>query len=188
MGFVTNLTSRLGWKHSVRDSMQWWIGCEKEWMEGYKVKFPDWSSIASKEKNAKRCREYQREKHRSSAKGSDFRLKKTIRSRIYNGIKRSINGKRPRMQSRTTELIGCSISHLKAHLEQKFKPGMTWENHGSGWHIDHIVPLSSFDLQNDSHLMIANHFSNLAPLWANENLSKADKMPENHQTSLPLGL
>ena len=45
------------------------------------------------------------------------------------------------------ELIGCSTSELMIHLESKFKEGMTWENHGL-WHVDHIQPCCSFDLQN----------------------------------------
>ena len=44
----------------------------------------------------------------------------------------------------TNQIIGCSISHLRTHLESKFKKGMNWENYGLyGWHIDHIIPLDS---------------------------------------------
>lgn len=63
---------------------------------------------------------------------------------------------------------------LKQHLEKLFQPGMTWENWSrDGWHIDHIVPLSSFDLTDREQFLKACHFSNLQPLWAKENLSKA---------------
>lgn len=73
--------------------------------------------------------------------------------------------------------IGCSIEELKIHLESKFVPGMTWENYGlKGWHIDHIVPLSSFDLTDVDQLKKAYHYTNLQPLWAEDNLSKGNKV------------
>ena len=70
--------------------------------------------------------------------------------------------------------LGCSIPELKKYLETKFLPGMCWQNYGpDGWHIDHIKPLNSFDLADRQQFLAANHFSNLQPLWAAENLSKA---------------
>jgi len=71
--------------------------------------------------------------------------------------------------------LGCSIDELKQHLESKFLPGMTWNNYGRfGWHIDHIRPLSQFDLTNPEQLKIACHYTNLQPLWWRDNLSKGD--------------
>ena len=47
--------------------------------------------------------------------------------------------------------LGCSVADLKKHLESKFDPGMTWDNYGrDGWHIDHIIPLAKFNLQEPS--------------------------------------
>ena len=65
---------------------------------------------------------------------------------------------------------------LKEHLEKQFKPGMNWSNHSlRGWHIDHIRPLSKFDCTDPKELKKACHYSNLQPLWADENLKKKDK-------------
>lgn len=73
----------------------------------------------------------------------------------------------------TEALLGCSFEFAKKHIESLFTTGMTWQNHGrNGWHIDHIKPISSFDI-NDLHL--ANHYTNLQPLWAKDNLSKGCK-------------
>lgn len=60
------------------------------------------------------------------------------------------------------------------HLERQFTPGMSWTNYGD-WHIDHIKPLASFDLTDRVQLLVACHFTNLQPLWAEENLKKGDR-------------
>ena len=80
-------------------------------------------------------------------------------------------------------MLGCTIGELKIYLEQQFKPGMTWENHIiDGWHIDHIRPLSSFDLTVLEQYKQACHYTNLQPLWAKDNLSKNDKWDETNES------
>lgn len=79
-------------------------------------------------------------------------------------------------KSQTFKILGYFPLDLKIHLEKKFKPGMSWENHGSGagkWHIDHIRPVSSFPP--DSPVREINALENLQPLWEFENLSKGSK-------------
>jgi hypothetical protein len=77
--------------------------------------------------------------------------------------------------------LGCSINELIVYLESKFKPGMTWDNYGKfGWHIDHIIPLSAFDLTDYEQVKIACNYNNLQPLWAQENLSKHNKIGVNN--------
>jgi hypothetical protein len=74
---------------------------------------------------------------------------------------------------RSHELFGCSVDQLRNHLESQFQEGMTWENHGvHGWHIDHIVPCAAFNLTNKEDRLKCFHYSNLRPLWAQENWSK----------------
>ncbi len=70
--------------------------------------------------------------------------------------------------------LGCSIPELKQHLESKFQSGMSWDNYGK-WHIDHIKPVCSFNLDNREQLLIAVNYTNLQPLWAIDNLKKAGK-------------
>jgi len=72
----------------------------------------------------------------------------------------------------TVEILGYSPMDLKCYLESLFTIGMTWDNHGE-WHIDHIIPVTSFDI--DTHPSIINALSNLQPLWAIDNLKKSNK-------------
>lgn len=75
------------------------------------------------------------------------------------------------------EYIGCSTEQLKSYLESKFQPGMGWHNWGrDGWHIDHIIPISSFDLNDTDQFKKAFHYTNLQPLWAEDNLKKGAKI------------
>ena len=75
------------------------------------------------------------------------------------------------------KMLGCSFEFLRNYIESKFLEGMTWENHGYyGWHIDHIIPCSSFDLSIKENQFKCFHYTNLQPLWAFENLSKGDKV------------
>jgi hypothetical protein len=100
-----------------------------------------------------------------------FKLSHNLRARLRSAINRNFKA------GSAVKDLGCSIEELKQHLESKFKPGMTWDNWTSnGWHIDHIKPLANFDLTNRQQLLEACHYTNLQPLWADENLSKGKKV------------
>jgi hypothetical protein len=89
-----------------------------------------------------------------------FRLKNTTLSSSKTAIK----------------YLGCSLEELKTHLESLFKPNMNWDNYGKyGWHIDHVKPLSNFDLTDENQLKIVCRYTNLQPLWAEENLKKGNR-------------
>lgn len=79
--------------------------------------------------------------------------------------------------NRTIEFLGCSVDHFRQHLEAQFLPGMSWDNRPD-WHIDHIRPLSSFDLSDPEQFKAVSHYTNLQPLWAIDNLRKGASMPE----------
>jgi hypothetical protein len=104
------------------------------------------------------------------------RLKINPSARLANRFRNWINKLITRKTGNATTLIGCSFEELKVHLESKFEPGMSWDNWGIiGWHIDHIRPLSSFDLTNIEQQKEAFSYKNLQPLWAQDNLEKSDK-------------
>lgn len=70
------------------------------------------------------------------------------------------------------KLVGCTPDFLKEWLRFNFKPGMTFENYGSHWHIDHVVPVYHFKLTDDKQLKECFHWTNLQPLEADKNHSK----------------
>lgn len=109
------------------------------------------------------------------ANNPEFRLAKIIRARFFDARKR-----RYKTGSAVRDL-GCSIGEFNAHLSSLFQPGMTWENEGSGegkWNIDHIMPLSVFDLSKRQQFLLAVHYLNQRPLWWKDNLAKSDNLPE----------
>ena len=83
-------------------------------------------------------------------------------------------------------LIGCDTRQLASHLEAKFKQGMSWENYGTHWHVDHIVPVSKFDHNIPAHIRQCWHYTNLRPLEASVNLAKSDRILIDTQLSLTI--
>ena len=122
----------------------------------------------NKEHYAEYAKKYQTERYHSDP---DFKLSCLVRQfccRVTNAVKED-------KELRSLEYLGCSIAEFKAHIESQWQEGMTWENHSKdGWHIDHIKPLDWF-IKNSDDPWQANHYTNLQPLWAKENLSKNNK-------------
>jgi len=99
----------------------------------------------------------------------EFNLITNMRSRLCNYLKKNNITKK----NKTFDIIGCSPEFLKKHLEKQFKDGMSWENRNE-WHIDHIIPLSS--AETEERLYELCHYTNLQPLWAEENIKKGNKI------------
>jgi hypothetical protein len=101
----------------------------------------------------------------------DYKLKYVISSQVRRYVKGELKTKK------AAELVGCSMEKLRKHIESQFKEGMLWNNHGFyGWHIDHIIPCASFDLADIEQQKKCFHYTNLQPLWAEENLKKGAKI------------
>ena len=73
------------------------------------------------------------------------------------------------------DTVGCTMDELRIWLESQFKGGMTWENRGSIWTLDHIKPVTRFDLKQEDQRLQVNHFSNLRPLCKKENIRKGNR-------------
>ena len=126
-----------------------------------------------KKENYTRISEYQKNYTKQRRKTDiQYRLSNDLRRRILLALQK----KDLKKTQKTIDLIGCSLYQLIEHLEKQFKEGMTWENRGfNGWHIDHIIPISSFDLNDIEQQKACFHYTNLQPLWAKENLLKSNK-------------
>lgn len=99
-----------------------------------------------------------------------FKLKHTLRGRFRKLVKGE------HKTNSVLTLLGCSVEKLKEHIESQWLAGMTWENWGKLWHIDHIVPCVSFDLTKYSDQLKCWHYTNLRPLFALDNLRKGGKI------------
>ena len=88
-------------------------------------------------------------------------------------IKQYLKTKNITKKNKTFDIVGCSPQLLKEYLEKQFTQGMSWDNYGE-WHIDHIVPLSSAKSEDEIYKLC--YYSNLQPLWAEDNLRKSDKI------------
>ena len=97
-----------------------------------------------------------------------------LRDAIRGSIRAYLGSKKTRRGS-TFEIVGCTPDFLRGHLERQFKDGMTWENYGSHWHVDHRIPLASGNSADE--IKGLSHWTNLQPLEALENIIKSDKIP-----------
>lgn len=96
------------------------------------------------------------------------RLHESIGLQIWFALKGRKNGRS------WQAIVGYTIADLVKHLERQFLPGMTWENYGPVWHVDHIIPkaLFSFETAADEGFRACWAITNLRPLWAVDNLRK----------------
>jgi hypothetical protein len=95
------------------------------------------------------------------------KLKRVIRSRIIGALTSK--------KKHTIEYLGCNIpEYLKWLL--KNNNNYTLENRGNEWHIDHVIPLSRFNLENEDEQLIAFNWRNTMPLSCQENLKKNNKI------------
>lgn len=103
-----------------------------------------------------------------------YRLQANLRRRVSNAIQNNRQGKAVK-SAHTMELVGCPIPFLVEYIEKQFVEGMSWSNYGK-WHIDHIKPCASFDLAEEEQQKQCFHYTNLQPLWAEDNLKKGKKL------------
>lgn len=99
----------------------------------------------------------------------DFYVLKLLRRRINKALAGS------QKAARAVDLLGMEIPEYRIYLQGQFRDGMTWENRGKVWHIDHIQPCVDFDLRDPEQQKICFNWSNTQPLLTRENLSKGDK-------------
>lgn len=160
---------------------------DRERCKAWEKKNPDYNAAKHREYRKRfpeRYREYERRKVRNPvrrretlrawcafkrATDPNWRLRQNLRTRLYLALK-GISKSAP-----TLRLIGCTIENLWIYLESMFEEGMTRENYGKVWEVDHIIACALFDLTKEDHQKRCFHFSNLQPLFLADNRSKGAK-------------
>lgn len=124
-----------------------------------------------------------RDKHRkqrriysASRKTRDpqFVLMARLRTRTYMALQTQGS----RKFSKTKEMLGCDIPTFRKWIGSQFQPGMTWDNYGKFWELDHKKPCSYFDLTDPEQQKICFHFTNFQPLTVIDNRKKSNKYAE----------
>jgi hypothetical protein len=143
--------------------------CEKEYHKTYHLNNKDKVKIQQKRwhlNNREYLNFYGKNRYNSN---TNYRISVILRSRLYKTIKNLIKYKS------ALDLLGCNIDELKQYLESQFKENMTWENYGKIWEIDHIKPCSKFELSKLEEQQKCFCYTNLQPLFINENRIKSNK-------------
>lgn len=127
-----------------------------------RAKYPE--KYAELQRNRNRKAEHER-----AMQNPEYRIRRNLRRRLnhaLHGVNRA---------ERTMSLLGCTIDQFLGHLEINFREGMSWENYGKVWHIDHVRPCASFNLTDPAQQKECFHWKNLQPLFAKDNHSKGAK-------------
>ena len=127
-----------------------------------------------REKNIDKHRENKRNYERNR-KNSDplYKLVANFRTAIWTVLKESNVDK----YGHYFDILQYTPEELIIHLEKQFKDDMTWDNYGI-WHVDHKLPITSFDIQEmgDEEFMKCWSLDNLQPMWGDENIRKSNKL------------
>ncbi len=119
---------------------------------------------------------YQKER---IASDEDFKIRRSESGKVWRCI---INGQ-------SVNSLGIKSSTVRAFFEYKFQldGGLSWNNYGNpgkgSWTIDHVIPLSLFDLTQPEEFAIAFNWKNTQPL--RDNIEKKDRFrPEEYEAHI----
>ena len=164
---------------------------KKEYNKKYRIKnadalnqyLKDYRNDNSEILREKRKIYYQKNKEYIKERNYDYCKKKRVTDPLYKlsrGIRslilRSFKSKFTTKSKKTIEILGCSFDEFKMYLESKFDDKMNWDNQGTYWHMDHIIPISSAETEEDVYRL--NHYTNFQPLYWEDNLKKSNKIYE----------
>ena len=118
--------------------------------------------------NRERRKIYENKKY---ANDISFKLAKNLRNRLRQALLQQVTNK----NDKTEELLGISFAEFKKYIEFLMTPEITWKS----VHLDHIQPLSSFDLTDPEQLKEAAHYTNIQPLLKSDNLKKGSRLHDH---------
>lgn len=113
-------------------------------------------------------KQVEREKERRKT-DKFFAFKKDLKRKITKSLQKNNYQRSEKIE----QILGCTYDFFINHIEKQFLKGMTWENR-KDWHLDHIIPISTALCCDD--VIKLNHFTNLRPIWAKDNLKKSNKL------------
>jgi hypothetical protein len=93
----------------------------------------------------------------------NYRIKKSLAARLRCVLTKNTS---------TMNYIGCNIQYFREWLEYNFTEDMNWDNYGTYWSIDHIIPVCKYDLTNEDEKLKCWNWSNMMPVTINYNSSK----------------
>jgi hypothetical protein len=97
----------------------------------------------------------------------NYRLKKSLAARLRNVLDK---------ETTTMNYIGCNIQYLREWFEYNFTKEMNWNNYGTYWSIDHIIPVNKFDLTIEKEKLECWNWTNLTPVTMHFNSSNKDSI------------
>jgi len=161
-------------KENIKQKNKEWAKENKKYLSEYKKKYYE-NNIDSRKKYTKLYYEENKNKiinrHIQKYKNNFlYKFKHNLRTLVLGSFKRNSN--QFRKNTKTEIILGCTIDEFRNYINNKFKKGMCFENHGE-WHLDHIIPIALAQTEED--VIKLNHYTNFQPLWAKENLSKGSK-------------
>lgn len=135
---------------------------------------------ANPEHNRELIRRANRKRHTSATKRLSDYVGNAIRASLRRGAKAG---------RRWESLVPYTVDDLRQHIERQFVDGMTWENYGSHWHIDHKIPVAAFNFTTTTDIDFLRCWSleNLQPLEARKNRMKSARIERAFQPSLAFG-
>ena len=165
---------------------------KKEKRRQAQIKYAEKNRERLNKENAKRLREFRKslitdEEKRLTIKKRDAGYKKKAYNRDkndpywklihYSRVRMNERIKKDAKQFKIKDMVLYSKEEFVSHIESLFEEKMNWDNHGKkGWHIDHIKPISSFNLNNIEECIECWSLKNLQPLWWEDNLRKGSKI------------
>jgi len=174
--------------HSKSGSKSCSEDCRKQFTKKYnkaywpkgKISLKKSQEKHKKKRNAECLANYHSNKERYNARAlkycnakrkldRQFHLAMNLRGRFYQALKRKYK------KGSAVKMLGCTIEEFQIYIEKKFTEGMSWDNYGK-WHLDHILPLSRFDLTSIENLTVLLHYTNYQPMWPSDNIRKGDKI------------
>ena len=130
------------------------------------------------------CRKGNRKKHRPKDKASK------LRACINGGIHARLAGRRRNFKvTKPDKLLGMWVEEYIEFIAGQFHPGMTWDNWGTYWEIDHINPCCEYDLTKEKEVLQCFNYMNTRPLLKQLNGNKGARSYKSSSTprsSLPI--